>query len=89
MNCSAHLKVLVLVGCSVLAGCNADRIAKLERENAELKASLEKQKTSIHCEGRAKRRNEAQKPATGCDVQGNTCKSGDEFEGLFRPYLND
>ena len=89
MNPSAHLRLFVLVGCSVLAGCNADPIANLEKQNTEMKASLDKQKTSMHCELRAKRRNEAEKPATGCDVQGSTCKSGDEFEGLFRPYLND
>jgi hypothetical protein len=37
------LVIGLLTCCILLAGCDADRIAKLEKENAELKAKIEKQ----------------------------------------------
>lgn len=32
----------LLICCSALVGCDAERTAKLEKENAELKAKIEK-----------------------------------------------
>jgi hypothetical protein len=37
------LAIGLLTCCALLAGCDADRIAKLEKENADLKAKVEKQ----------------------------------------------
>jgi len=40
------LGLMICVG--LLAGCDADRIAKLEKENADLKAKVEKQSTALN-----------------------------------------
>jgi hypothetical protein len=37
----------LLACCAVVAGCDADRVAKLEKENADLKAKVEKQDTAL------------------------------------------
>lgn len=52
------MKTLVEIGiltcCALLAGCDADRIAKLERENADLKTKVEKQDAAIKYDLRAR-----------------------------------
>lgn len=37
------LGIGLMVSCALIAGCDADRIAKLEKENADLKTKVEKQ----------------------------------------------
>jgi hypothetical protein len=45
----------LLIGCCVLlAGCDADRLAKLEKENAELKAKLDQQSAAVNYDLQAK-----------------------------------
>ena len=41
------LAIGVLASCAFLAGCDADRITKLEKENADLKAQVEKQNAAL------------------------------------------
>src|SRR5579884_1776223 len=43
-----------LVFCTFLAGCNNDRLAKLERENSDLRANLEKQNAAAAYDLQAK-----------------------------------
>jgi hypothetical protein len=47
--------VLVLMICiGLLAGCDADRIAKLEKDNADLKAKLDRQSAAVDYDLQAK-----------------------------------
>jgi hypothetical protein len=44
----------LLTCCSLLAGCDADRISKLEKENAELRSKVEKQNVALQYDLQAK-----------------------------------
>jgi hypothetical protein len=44
----------LLTCCALSAGCDADRISKLEKENAELKAKVEKQNIALQYDLEAK-----------------------------------
>src|ERR1039458_798810 len=48
------LAIGLLTCCALLAGCEADRVAKLEKENADLKAKVEKQNTALDYDLQAK-----------------------------------
>jgi hypothetical protein len=44
----------LLACCSLLAGCDADRIAKLEKENADLKTRVDRQQAAVDYDLQAK-----------------------------------
>lgn len=48
------VEIGLLACCFLVAGCDADRIAKLERENADLKAMVEKQNAATAYDLQAK-----------------------------------
>lgn len=48
------LAIGLLACCTLLAGCDTDRIAKLEKENADLKAKVEKQSIVVDYDLQAK-----------------------------------
>jgi hypothetical protein len=50
----ANLAIALLTSCVLLAGCDADRLAKLEKENADLKAKIEKQNNMVNLDLQAK-----------------------------------
>lgn len=48
------LAIGLLTWCALLVGCDADRIAKLEKENADLKAKVEKRSAVVDYDFQAK-----------------------------------
>ena len=44
----------LLIGCALLAGCDTDRLAKLEKENADLKTKVEKEDVAVNYDLQAK-----------------------------------
>ena len=44
----------LMLSCAIIAGCDADRIAKLEKENADLKTKVEKQNAATTYDLQAK-----------------------------------
>ena len=43
-----RLAIAFLTCCALFAGCDGDRVAKLEKENADLKAKVEKQDEAVN-----------------------------------------
>src|SRR5579862_6348364 len=48
------LVIGLLACCALVAGCDTDRVAKLEKENADLKAKVEKQSAAVDYDLQAK-----------------------------------
>ena len=44
----------LLIGCVLLAGCDADRVTKLEKENADLKTKIDRQNAAVDYDLQAK-----------------------------------
>ena len=44
----------LLIGCALIAGCDADRVSKLEKENADLKAKVDRQDAALNFDLQAK-----------------------------------
>lgn len=75
--------------CVVLVyGCDADRLAKLENENADLKATKPKILPISQRFMKAPRSFLVERVIT-CDVQGQKCKTVDEFNNLVSPYMSN
>jgi len=50
----SQFAIALLAACALCAGCDADRISKLEKENAELKAKVNKQSAAENIDLQAK-----------------------------------